>query len=75
MKSARTSQGNLVVATATAPERAHCPICGGVVMLRTRKLMANGGTIYYWRHEDNQVVCRRPRPVMHVRYQPRYMAA
>lgn len=75
MKAARTSQGMTVYATETAPEKALCPICGGAVMLRTRKLMANGGTIYYWRHEDNQVVCRRPRPVMHVRYQPRYMAA
>lgn len=75
MKTALNQQGNVVLASVSAPEHAVCPICGGPVMLRTRKLMANGGTIYFWRHRDNQIVCRRPRPVMHVRYAPRYLGA
>lgn len=75
MKTARTYQGQLVTASLLAPKQAICPICGGAVTLRSRELMAKGGTIYYWRHQDNQVVCRRPRPVMHVRYEPRYLGA
>jgi hypothetical protein len=75
MKTARTYQGQLITASLNAPRQAICPICGGAVTLRSRELMANGGTIYYWRHKDNQVACRRPRPVMHVRYELRYLGS
>jgi len=43
-----------VVASAEAPQEAICPACGGVVILRQRKLMNQGGYAYYWRHRDNR---------------------
>lgn len=51
-------------ASTTAPTKAVCPFCGGVVKLRRRKCM-DGGTVYFWRHRDNRNrACNgRSRPV------------
>ncbi|MCZ7673812.1 MAG: hypothetical protein M5U34_45180 [Chloroflexi bacterium] len=43
-----------VTASDTAPGKAICPHCGGVVILRRRKLMNNDGYTYFWRHQDNR---------------------
>jgi hypothetical protein len=37
----------------TAPDKAICPHCGGMVVLRKRKCMS-GECVYFWRHQDNQ---------------------
>lgn len=66
MKTAVNRYGKPIVATADGPEQAFCPKCGGVVTLRFRKLMANQGTTYFWRHAENQQLCRRPSPMLHV---------
>lgn len=51
-------------ASTTAPDKAVCPDCGGVVTLRQRKCM-DGSTVYFWRHQDNRNrACNgRSRPV------------
>jgi hypothetical protein len=54
MKTALTTDGKEVIASTQAPQEAICPYCKGVVILRKRKLMNNGGYAYYWRHGDNQ---------------------
>jgi len=54
MKTAHTPQGKPVVADEKAPAEAVCPFCGGVVTLRRRKLMNDGGYVFYWRHIANQ---------------------
>ena len=53
-----------ISACAAAPQRAVCPHCGGIVMLRQRQRM-DGERIYFWRHLDNRNrVCNgRSRPV------------
>ena len=66
MKTALCRHGKPLVAADNSPKEARCPHCGGTVTLRYRKLMANGGTIYFWRHAENQQLCRRPSPMMHV---------
>lgn len=66
MKTALCRHGKPLIATDDAPKEARCPHCGGIVTLRYRKLMANGGTTYFWRHAENQQLCRRPSPMMHV---------
>lgn len=53
MKIARTTEGKEILAAADAPEQAVCPFCGGVLVLRGRRTMNNGETVYYWRHLNN----------------------
>ena len=53
MKIARTTEGKEIIATAGAPERAVCPYCGGVLVLRGRRTMNKGEYAYYWRHLNN----------------------
>lgn len=67
MKTAVSSNGVVVVASQVAPQRAICPNCGGIVILRARKLMANCGNSYYWRHLDNDHPCERSKPFLHMR--------
>jgi len=43
-----------VTASASAPNTAICPNCGGVVVLRRRKRMNNGGYAFFWRHQNNR---------------------
>lgn len=65
MKTAVSSTGVVVAASHHAPKRALCPKCGGIVILRARKLMANCGNSYYWRHLDNDHPCDRQKPFLH----------
>lgn len=67
MKTAVTSNGKPLVAAIGCPPRAICPKCGGSVILRTRRLMANAGDTYYWRHQDDRHTCYRQKPFMRVR--------
>ena len=67
MKTAVTSNGKPLVAAVGAPQSVICPKCGGVVILRVRRLMANGGDSYYWRHFDIRHTCYRQKPFMQVR--------
>lgn len=67
MKTAVTSNGSRLVASQASPNSAVCPKCGGAVILKTRRLMANAGTTYYWRHEDNDHSCTRQKPFMRLR--------
>ncbi|MGH2538652.1 MAG: hypothetical protein ACRDHL_14785 [Candidatus Promineifilaceae bacterium] len=53
MKIAKSSDGTQLVANATAPHQAVCPICGGTLTLRSRRTMDNGKRVYYWRHRGN----------------------
>ncbi|HRQ42627.1 MAG TPA: hypothetical protein PLD25_32340 [Chloroflexota bacterium] len=51
-----------VTASPSAPDKAICPHCGGVVVpsallrtgLRQRRRMNDGGCAYFWRHQDNR---------------------
>lgn len=54
MKIATSPDGAEVSASPEAPEEAECQYCGGVVILRRRKLMNDAGYSYYWRHRDNE---------------------
>jgi len=67
MKTAVTSNGKRVVASQASPDFAVCPTCGGGVVLRARRLMANAGHSYYWRHLDDDHPCRRQKPFMQMR--------
>ena len=67
MKTAITRLGESVRASDAAPEYAYCPKCGGSVMLRARKLMANAGYSYYFQHSDNDHPCERQKPFMRLR--------
>ena len=67
MKTAVSSYGKPVAASHSAPTEAICPKCGGAVMLRVRRLMANSGNSYYWRHLDDDHPCERQKPFMQVR--------
>jgi uncharacterized Zn-finger protein len=59
MKTAQASDGKEVIASKEAPKEAICPYCKGIVTLRKRSLMNNGGYVYYWRHRDNKnLSCR-----------------
>jgi hypothetical protein len=53
MKIAHTHNGEQVEADAMAPAQAVCPVCKGVLILRSRKTMDNGKRVYYWRHRGN----------------------
>lgn len=68
MKTAVSSNGKIVTASHSAPARAICPTCGGVVLLRARKLMANAGNSYYWHHLDGDHPCRRQKPFIAMRF-------
>jgi hypothetical protein len=67
MKTAVSSHGQPIAASPSAPGTAVCPNCGGVVMLRVRRLMANSGNSYYWRHLDDDHPCDRQKPFMRLR--------
>lgn len=54
MKIARNNAGQETVAEKDAPERAICPFCKGIVVLRGRRTMGSSKKSYYWRHLDNQ---------------------
>ena len=54
MKTAVLPDGKSINASAKAPSAARCQFCGGPVLLRRRKLMNNGGYVFFWRHSDNQ---------------------
>lgn len=53
MKVAQTTDGKQITADAQAPPKAICPVCGGPLTLRSRRIMNNGGRIYFWRHRSN----------------------
>jgi hypothetical protein len=65
MKVAVTIEGKQIVATAAAPRKAVCPICGGELTLRSRKTMNNGDRSYFWRHRSNhnRFCSARHRPI------------
>ncbi|MFO7663192.1 MAG: hypothetical protein R6X18_11455 [Chloroflexota bacterium] len=67
MKTAVSSNGVEMAASKVAPEGAYCPKCGGAVILRVRRLMANSGNSYYWRHVDSDHPCERHKPFLHTR--------
>jgi len=67
MKTAVSSCGTPLVAAIGAPTHAVCPKCGGLVTLRVRRLMANSGNSYYWRHLDDDHPCERQKPFMRLR--------
>ena len=54
MKVAQTENGEQVEASESAPQEAICPFCGGLVILRGRRLMGNNNKAYFWRHRDNK---------------------
>jgi hypothetical protein len=54
MKTAQAQDGHEIIASGEAPKEAICPYCNGVVILRKRTLMNNGGYAYFWRHRDNK---------------------
>jgi len=53
MRIAQTDDGKKIIANPTAPPRAICPACGGVLTLRSRSTMNNGRRTYFWRHRGN----------------------
>ncbi len=53
MKVAQTIDGKQIVAAASAPTEAVCPMCGGKLTLRSRSTMNNGKRSYFWRHRSN----------------------
>ncbi len=67
MKTAVSSGGVSLAASGSAPATAICPTCGGAVILKARKLMANGGNTYYWRHAQDDHPCERQKPFMRFR--------
>lgn len=67
MKTAVSSYGQIVAASEAAPAEATCPKCGGIVILRVRRLMANSGHSYYWQHLDENHPCYRQKPFMRLR--------
>lgn len=67
MKTAVSSLGKPVEASYSAPAEAFCPKCGGIVTLRVRRLMANSGNSYYWRHLDDDHPCDRQKPFLRLR--------
>jgi hypothetical protein len=54
MKTAKTSKGETIDASATSPKEAICPYCGGTVKLRSRRAMNNQKVSYFWRHGNNK---------------------
>ena len=53
MKTALTPDGKRTQASADAPAQAACPYCGGIVLLRGRRVMGSDQKSYYWRHTAN----------------------
>lgn len=53
MKTAVNRLGEPVKADGAVEDRAVCPYCGGVVVLRRRRVMG-GEPVAYWRHQDNR---------------------
>jgi DNA-directed RNA polymerase subunit RPC12/RpoP len=59
MEIAITREGKEILASVDSPKEALCPLCGHKVVLRKRRLMNKGGTIYFWRHVDGgSLSCR-----------------
>ncbi|MFN2190459.1 MAG: hypothetical protein ACK2T3_16975 [Candidatus Promineifilaceae bacterium] len=54
MKVACTASGEQITANPTAPRQAVCPVCGGTLILRSRKTMNNGQKTFFWRHRSNR---------------------
>jgi hypothetical protein len=54
VKTAKTKDGKEITASKTAPDKAICPYCDGIVTLRSRRTMNGGEKAYYWRHCNNQ---------------------
>lgn len=54
MQVAYSYDGKPIEATQYAPAEARCPSCGGVVILRRRRLMAGRGAVHYWLHRANE---------------------
>jgi hypothetical protein len=55
MKTAVDHTNSPIDAAAGQPERARCPRCGGVVVLRERsRSRPQGGVTYFWRHQDHE---------------------
>lgn len=54
MKVAQTEDGEQVEASESAPKKAICLYCGGIVILRGRKIMGQDDKSYFWRHQDNK---------------------
>ena len=54
MKLANSKDGREIEAAENAPSEAICLYCGGIVVLRGRKVMGSKMKSYYWRHLDNQ---------------------
>jgi hypothetical protein len=55
MKTALDHSGSPIDAAAGQPERAICPRCGGVVVLRQRRRShPRRGVTYFWRHQDHE---------------------
>ena len=54
MKVACTTSGEQIIANPSAPPEAVCPVCGGTLILRSRKTMDNGRKTYFWRHLSNR---------------------
>lgn len=51
MRLALDATGSPIVAQAGLPDRAVCPHCGGVVILRQRRRsQPRGDVVYFWRH-------------------------
>jgi hypothetical protein len=65
MKLAMDNSGKLIKACASAPEKALCPQCKGIVILRVRRRTNQPGDLtYFWRHENYS----NPRCRARVRY-------
>jgi len=53
MKIATNHSGDKIKACANAPQKALCPYCKGVVILRSRRRSNQPGDVtYFWRHEN-----------------------
>lgn len=52
MKTAVNRVGEPIDADSADEDRAICPCCGGMVVLRRRRVMGNQH-VAYWRHRDN----------------------
>jgi len=50
MKIALNAEGKQIQASAEAPAEGICPYCGGVVLLRGRRVIGSDEKSYYWRH-------------------------
>jgi hypothetical protein len=54
MKYAINDSAEIILAEASAPKKALCPSCKGVVILRMRRRSSKPGDVtYFWRHEDH----------------------